>query len=331
MTPIYTATRDTLIQQGIVTADDVYNTDNDPYLSELFDLYHEKMNEHLQGRKALLNFPPSFLYFHNDFSVNGFARTHANYKLIGIYYGSVEILFALFEDSLEKFAGEVYQDLHDLSAKIGNPLNITFFQFFSLFVYYHEYAHLVQRAPQAFYDISEEFGNVLTAGEALEKHKREFDADWFAATNLAMHMTQFFKDADGNFNATPEEVQNIAAIGLASILCYFIKSAGTVPNLYLQEKSHAHRYVRLSYCTFFLLETIAPNLPQDFPVNNPAILTKSVQLASIILEDEMGEVVNTFMGIFLENVDAIEAYIQEIIAVAIDDPFMCRNRPLDQI
>lgn len=330
MSPAYTTLVAALNQQNLVLADDIYDTDTVQRLTDVYELFYDFANTHLQGRRAALGFPPSYLFFRNDISVNAFARTRATYKMIGINYGCIETIYDLFEERAPRFEDPAYSSLHALAARIGNPMHVCFFQFFSLFLYYHEYAHLVQRAPLATFDIDELNGNPAVE-QVLRSHAYELDADWYAASNAAMHMTQYFENEDGGFEGTEQEVADMISIGLAAILTYFIKSGGPFPVLYLAERSHPHPFVRLSYCAVFLLDTLAPNLPANFELNQATILNKSALLAQIMLTENNINPLIGFAAIFMQNHDAIENHINNIIEYAVGDPHLCRNRPADQV
>lgn len=330
MSPAYTALIQSLSLQNLVPAADIYNTDTVQRLTPVYDLFYDFANTHLQQRRAALGFPPSYLFFRNDFTVNAFARTMPNYKMIGINYGCIEIMYDFFDEKAPSFNGQDHASLHAVAAKIGNPLHVDFFQFFSLFVYYHEYAHLVQRAPLSNFDI-DELNNTLTPEQVIQTHAYELDADWYSVSNVAMHMTQFFENEAGEFEGTEQEVADMVAIGLAAILTYFVKSGGAFPVLYLAEKKHPHPFVRLSYCSVFLLDTLAPNLPDGFALNKTAIMHKAVSLAETMLTEDGVNPLEGFAGIFMQNSDAIEEHINNIIDYAVSDPNLCRNRSKEAV
>lgn len=331
MSPAYTALIHELNHQALVAPDEVYMTDAVPRLTDVYELFYEFANTHLQGRRQALGFPPSYLFFRNDFSVNAFARTRAAYKMIGINYGCFEQMFGLYEDNEAKFGGQEYESLHQVCVKIGNPLHICLFQFFSMFVYYHEYAHLVQRSPLSTFQIDESLSGNVPAPDVLRSHAYELDADWYASSNAGQHMTQFFEDVNHEFTGTEQEVSDMASLGLTAILCYFIKSGGAFPQMYLAERTHPHAFVRLCYCTIFLLNTLAPNLPPNFVINQADILNKSISMAELILAGPPGNPVAGFAGIFMQHQQAMENHINDIIDYAVGDPFLCRNRPMGQI
>lgn len=157
-------------------------------------------------------------------------------------------------------------------------------------------------------------------------HAHELDADWVAASNMAIYLADLFKDDQGQFNDTPSDPSDLICIAAAAVLCFFIKSAGHHQDLYFMQNKHPHPYVRISYFMEFFMDTFTVNLPPDVTLNLKNITKKGVRTAEQMLKHDMGNPVMDFAAVFMEYSDQIEAHIHVIMEHAESLPELCRNR-----
>ena len=144
MDPNYLENRDELVAKKIVPSHAIYDYRDDP-LQEAYDELFKLAHEHLQKKQITLKFPTTYFYYDTDLSTNAFAFSKPEYKLIGVNKGAVENMFNFFEDQKEIFNKEEYQSFNGLISRTNNPTHVTIYQLYTLFLYYHEYAHLIQQ------------------------------------------------------------------------------------------------------------------------------------------------------------------------------------------
>ncbi len=240
-------------------------------------------------------------------------------------------MFNIFENQKEILNKEEYQSLHVLISRTNNPTYITIYQLYTLFLYYHEYAHLVQQLSNAPSYLDEKSDFKVDKTEILDNHCRELDADWLGSSNLALSIVQFMDDYNGRTQGSPEELADLVSMGIAAIYCFFLKAAGYYQELYLMEHRHPHPYIRIIYVTQFIIETLPGNLPPGFKLDKSTILRKGMKLAENLLTSDFGNPVINFAQAWAQSADEMEARISAIIDRAVDKPELCRNRPPESI
>jgi len=322
----YLETLQPLIHANILTESEIYNYEND-YLQQVFQRFFDFCSENLELNQADYHITPSHFYYANNYEINATAYQKDGRKLIAVNMGAIDKLWSFYEGKnafFESPENEHYQGIAEHKHISATEL---LFQYTTLFFYYHEFGHLIQHNndPNNF-SLKENLIANESAENSLQKHIFEFDADWFAAGQLAFVLVEFYKDHDGHLYTTRENLSDLISLGLAAIFIYFVLTSDQFPQIYYQGRSHPHPYVRISYVLTFVMDTFQPNLPEGIDLNLQAILANAVLLSEHLLATNFGNPAMTFAGVFLEESESIEAYINAVIEASENYPELSRNK-----
>jgi len=312
MSTLYQRNCEELIKKGIVSSDQIYDYSKD-ILADVYEQLFEFAYGHLKTKEKTLGFPPTHFFYKSDLRTNAFASSGVGYKLICFNLGAIENMFNFFEARADVLQKAEYQSFHKLIRLTKNPTHITLFQFFTLFLFYHEYAHLIQHIPDASFYSDEISDSIEQSSEILNNHCKELDADWLGSSNVALTIVQFLSDTDEQFNGSTEELSDLVSMCIASVYSFFLKAAHFYPEVYYMEHNHPHPYVRIIYITQFIIETLPVNLPPEFSLDKSAILRKGMKLSEDLLEGQFGNSVGSFARVWVQSADEMEAHIRVII------------------
>ncbi|WP_343306709.1 hypothetical protein AAHN97_06315 [Chitinophaga niabensis] len=170
---------------GVIPQYPIYNYNNNPSLKPVFDHVFEFRNDHLQYKRQLLSWPPSYLYFVDNPTKNAFATTRAYNKAIAIFHGLVEKMHAFFQSQETLINDDAFNDVRAVLKRTGEPAFLAFLENLLSFAYFHEYGHLVQGPrPQNPNDTEDSTGTIKESDVPMT-HAREIDADWLATNYVA--------------------------------------------------------------------------------------------------------------------------------------------------
>ena len=313
---------------GILAADEKLYDYSDDERKDAYDDLFESANEFLQQQAKAQGFPPCFFYFRRDDSVNAFAISQKKYKRIAFTHGMVEALYDYFEQKEDLLQEAEFSDLHNVLAPYQNPYSYNFFQFWQMFTTYHEYAHLVQRGRNSEFSYAEfDSGK---PGDILESHALELDADFLAASQLAINILEEMRDSAGNLKRDPGDLQVLCSIALASAFIFFMKTAGGLKGLYFQENEHPHPYVRIAFLSNIMLDTIQKNAP-DLPFDSRACVNRALDIAEKIMDGDYKDPAQTFKAEFGKHFDPIINHLVGVVEKMKTMPNLCYNLPPDRL
>lgn len=327
MTEEYIKLMNHLEVAGIRTMQEHYDFSRDR-LNDYYDSFISYADDHLQKKAAELAFPPTYLYIRKDVTLNAYASSTDEYKILGFHHGAFEQMYDFFEAQSELLNEPQHGAVRKLLEHTENPPFYAFFQYFMMFLYYHEYAHLVQgsRCGSSFF-LLEYLGAKQSVVDVLVSHAREFDADILACNAVGRLVAHHFLDEKGQFTATSQELTLLASVALTSIFCYFwIAPGGRVP-LYYQEFDHPHPYIRICYIAIYLTNAIAINIPVNIQMDPKLAVTNALKLAEIMISIKFPVAVRRFAEEFKANDQKISDYVNVIINRAVEIPELCNNRP----
>lgn len=253
---------------------------------------------------------PARLYFNTDTRINGLAYKSKDHFLVELFKGTFYQLFDYYTSREDVFHQPQFKKYKDLMDKKDLSCSYILFQFVMLYIFYHEVAHLIQRTDDD-PDYLEFVTGPVLGNSSKERHMREHDADWFAASQMAFHVVESVNTGTTeNPVIDPDELATATELALAGIYLYYIRLAEGKPDLYFAEKSHPHPAVRISYLIIYLLETLPANVSAQ--IDQKAILTSAIRLAEALLIEPGKNIVEDFSVGILKRIDEIEAYIKEI-------------------
>lgn len=294
---------------------DVYNyigTDLETEFEEYFNFCLSNMREECD----MFNIQPSFLYFFNEYDTKARATKFEGKYIIEIKYGVVKILHKLFvgsdslffkqDETIEKYFGLI---------QIITPKSIPqlMLQYSTLFTYYHELAHLIQQSDYTHNSLLEEISNQQES-EDKQQHIREIDADFFAASNLAQHICQYWDEIrQCDPSVSNNQLYELVVISMASINCYLAHFQTFPEEIYFYENSHPHAANRLLLILGVINDYIKTHL--EITIEDIKLMTLStIDLAYDILQHkaEEGHQIKSWRDKVSSNMEMIIEYGKEM-------------------
>ena len=208
--------------------------------------------ENLAINSPKFDIEPSYFFFYDkENSVNAGATLNDGKYIM---YISSELVIKLNDRlNLKKsiFENERLTDYIELSKRFNVSLEYIMFQSSILFTYYHEFAHLVQKKDGNF------SLNEIPENPQLfipEQHILEYDSDLNGCQFVLYHLLDYFENLNHD-NKNSKNLKNLLSVGLSSILITFLlfynrefdKNDKYIDDFYLDQKTHPHSLIRISY------------------------------------------------------------------------------------
>lgn len=255
---------------------------------------------------------------------NAFAYTKGKHNIIGIH---LELL-----DKLEIGIKEACQNLDQkISAffikedKLPN-IESLIFRFITLFIFFHELAHLIQNKNYYKYSgLRYERYNLQNIAEYSEEcHLAEIDADLFAS----QYLTNFIHQSWAQFSDDLKSILNIEmliALGTSSIFLLFYElSDKRWSPIYYYSKSHPHPFIRISYIVDLMNKHIIETLQLDVK-QYEFQLFNTFQVASTLLNTENRKVFKGFQSQYIYELPKINAYLNALSKKSSTLPYLIQN------
>jgi hypothetical protein len=269
--------------------------------------------EFLDRRDIELNINPARLYFSSNNSLNAVAKNQNGYYLIEIYSGTVSWINEFFVSKKDRFNNPRFEAFRKITAVKGIEPNYFFIQFLTLYCFYHEAGHLIQQRLQT-EDYTEFSNKKYNPKEISVRHIRELDADWYAASCMAIHAGEYTND--------PNEFKEIAIMCLTGIYMFRIELAKGI-TLYYEEHEHPHPVIRLSYIIPFFIETFRSVFNALF--DYASILDESIAISEILMANEDNNITQEYNQVIRTHLNPIRAYIVKIITDSDGYPYLSKN------
>jgi hypothetical protein len=267
---------------------------------------------------------PARIYYNDVDTLNALARTEYGIGLIEVNMGAIHRLLRLYtpkEDLFDESDLLVYKQIA-LSRQVSPT--VFMFQMLSLFLLYHETGHLIQQqedahGKEAYVEFMDE--QPLSTEEVRVRHMREFDADWFAGQQLALHIKQCAEDVSGAGRPLDSEILKlVGSLAVAAIYMYFLYSSGERSELYFEEYSHPHPGVRLSYMINCLFQNLGGNVTQT--IAEKEVLKGAIYISERMMMTPLTNVVRDFSLALYGRLGEVEDYIKQIIANTDNYPYL---------
>jgi hypothetical protein len=296
-----------------INKNDVYNYIGKDLETE-FDEYFNFCLSNLREECGMFNIQPSFFYFHDSNYPKAVAITttppNKSY-IIRVYKGILTNLHDLFLQPT--IASKIISKYIALQSVSATPINRLMFQYSTLFTYYHELAHLIQRSDYTNTTSIEEISN-QQGSEDKQQHIREIDADYFAASNLAQHICQYWDEIrQYDPSVSNNQLYELVVISMASINCYLAYSLETFQKeIYFYENSHPHTVNRLLLILGVINDYIKNHL--EITTEDATLMTLStIDLAYDILQHlEQEHLVESWRDKVSLNMEKIIEYGKEM-------------------
>lgn len=173
----------TLRNENLIALEDIHDFRSLPEaksFQDSFNFYQGTVIKHYNYK-----IEPGIVFFNPNMNVNAKATRHPKgYYLMSINKGVIFKLIKLFRDNDDLFKAKALIQYNTLSTKSNYPLNELMYQICGHFTFYHELAHLIQKAKLLETGLAEdlEIRNKFN----LDRHVLEYDADIFSAICIGL-------------------------------------------------------------------------------------------------------------------------------------------------
>ena len=245
----YKENKQKIIEAGIPDSM-VFDYDNDR-LRKIYDQYFIWCEENLKDYRNSFNLGPCYFFYWDTLEANAGAATDGKNSFIRFSKGYMEQLHervgignTFFKDS--KFTG-----YHNLQNGISDSLEYLLFQCSTIFTFYHEFAHCVQKQSSSLNERPE------NRSYSFYIHVCEYDADLNGAQFVSMYMQQYYTDMLPADMRNEKNFKRLMYLGISSIVITFLlflngefdldQKEEISTKFYTKASTHPHTYVRLYY------------------------------------------------------------------------------------
>lgn len=230
----------------ILDEEDIYDFNEDrnsryfKAFQETYDFYRKVMNT-LEDDYFIT---PHYLIFLDSTEINAWADKIGDAYIIAINKGFIEYSFDKIDSISEIFDNGQDADFNELRPLLDSPYGILTFQLFLHFVFYHEYAHLIQFSVQDFdKKRAERVEQVAETDYEIWDHIFEIDADTFASIYISQYIISYAE----RLSITGQHFEKLLIISCSSILVFFLSlnQNPSLDQLYLYEHTHPHFIPRI--------------------------------------------------------------------------------------
>ncbi|MEP7374640.1 MAG: hypothetical protein ABI675_14695 [Chitinophagaceae bacterium] len=301
---------------------DFYEFDDFPLAKEFKEFYNY-CQEYLDRDDLGFKIAPARFYYNTNTGENAVAYIKNGFSLVEIFKGTIFELHTFYTGKKPVFNTEPLSGYEKVTQRGGVDSSYFLFQYATLFFLYHEVGHLIQRSLGST-DLTEFAAEKCTGDEIVIKHIREHDADWFAAGQLAFHITDFAKRCEPKDEKEFESIlSDITAMALAAIYTHFIRWAKGYSKIYYQEYCHPHPSVRLSYIIIYLLDTVAANISVKLDQNS--VLKQAIKISEVLMMEPDNNIIEKYSIELFEEIKKVEDYINKIRNDAESYPYLSRK------
>ena len=306
---------------------DIFDYRHSP-ISEIYERFFQFCQENLTNQCNEYNIQPAKFYFRTEYGINARAGVLNGYFIIGVNMQTIHSLYDLFYEKNGIFETDHYlsNNYKDVVNKFDVPVGHLMFQLATLFTYYHELGHLIQKSPILPLWLSEQYIDKNNEVFSIERHVLELDADINAAHSICFHLIEYLKKLNPE-DRTQENLYKILSIGIASIFSYFLLYFQDTKNIYYKKYTHPHPLVRISYIVDCFIRVAEINLPSDFLINLEKTLKEGFRISDIFFRTVLSSnLVDDFGKLLLTESNNIEMYINELLNIAEKMPYLVKNR-----
>lgn len=275
-------------------------------IKEIYLKFFHFCYENLKINSPKFGIEPSFFFYYNkdNFINAGATKDNGNYILM-ISKDLIQKLHESIYANISIFKNDRLKKYVELSILIKFDFNELLLQSSTLFTYYHEFAHLVQKNDENF-----SFFENTDKKYIPESHILEYDADLNGSQFVCSHILDYYERLSIE-KKNQENLKNLLSIGLAGILITFLlfyyrefEDDKRVDEFYLDKNSHPHTMIRISYIIVHF-QNIALENGIDIKIIE---FLKEAFLISDIFFNSNSYIVDCF-NIYEQNIEKINEYI----------------------
>ncbi len=249
------------------------------------------------------------------------------YFIIGVNMQTIHSLYQLFYEQNDTFETDEYltKTYGELNEMFDVPAGHLMFQMATLFTFYHERAHLIQKSPNLSLGFSEQLDDSIQKQSIIERHILELDADLDAAHQICFHLIDYWKKLNLE-DQTQANIQKILSIGVSSIFSYFLKYFKEVVKVYYDQYTHP-RTIRITYIVDCFIPVAEINLPNGIQLDSRTTLREGFVISETLFKNAgQPSLVEDFVSEFMTEGLNIDNYVNRLLGVAEGIPTLVKNR-----
>lgn len=292
----------------------------------IFDRFYNFCQVNLTDHCGQYDIQPAMIYYSPEFAVNAKAYQKNNYFLIEIFMGLIIKMydhlynyneaFDIDETLKEKYVKLFYSDMAP---------GFFMYQVATQFTYYHELAHLIQRSPLLVQTLEEEYLHTPAQTFDMNRHLLEFDSDMHGAHYICFHVIEYWKKLDASIR-TRESFNSLIALSVSAVLAYFTFLEGRETPLYYEEKHHPHPIIRITYLMDIMVGVATQNMP-ELELDPKHILLEAFNIAErFAVANNKPDPIKRYSALFISEHYKITAYVNKLIALSNNVPYLVKNR-----
>ena len=291
-----------LLESTKIDQSDVLDYSHQP-LENVYEQLFLFCEENIDRFSINFNIQPAYFFYKNTTKVNAGASFRDNSYVIFMTQGLIVRLNKKLGRNRQFIQNSKFSELKKLQNELTDDLGHLMFQCSMIFIFYHEFAHLVQQKKETDFN--------------FERHVCEYDADRAGALFVSMYIQQYYTEQLKENLKTKDNFNNLMYLGITSIIITFILfSNGELNNekatlngleFYTKETTHPHTFVRLNYILKQYIHTAKSNYAT---IGTQDTLSKVSQISHEFFNDT-GAFKN-FATNFNQNIDEINKYDMEL-------------------
>lgn len=257
---------------------------------------------------------PARIYFSTDSSLNAVARVREKIGLLEINVGTINWLKVFFQSKHLQLENVAFDKIRRITNGKGITVDYFLTQLMTIYCFYHETGHLIQRKLEDKNDYVEFLGGNLTTEEVRVRHIRELDADWYAVSCIAIHAGEFCEES--------EDFKEVAIMCLSGMHLFWLEQLKGV-SLYYESNSHPHPFVRLTYMiAFFVLSfesVFIVTLEKDM------LLSEVIERCKMLIENDERDNFEEQVSNLNDNLEEIKDYILTVVSNSEEYPYLSKK------
>lgn len=314
-----------LITVAKISKEDIFDYDFSP-LKSIFEQYFQFCQTNLSEHSNEHSIQPAKFYYVERNGVNAIAGVQNGYYIIGVFKETITRLYDLFYEQNNVFEDDIELKKYSTLKTLNVPLGFLMFQTASLFTYYHEQGHLIQKSDYLASWLNEQYLENNERPYSQEKHVLEFDADLNGAHFICYHLIDYWKKQEQTFQ-TQENFQMMLSLGAASVFSYFMLLQTNSQDIYYKKYWHPHPVVRISYIIDCFIKVAEINLPDNIQIDSNLTLTEAFKISDKFFTTVLkNDIVSKFISVYSSETGNIQTYITELIELSKLNPALVRHK-----
>jgi hypothetical protein len=245
-----------------------------------------------------------------------YALTWDGENHIYIYLGLYNRIESRIISNFKGIEGESLSLINSLRKIEKTEPSFLIFQFVTLFIYYHELAHLNQnKLNNNLNNLAPEHIN-LVAGVKFNKikHAIEIDADLFAAQHLTFHIHQLWSRLHQN-DKTKENFESAISVISASLFILFHELSNGFQKFYTLDFTHPHSVIRVSYIVDCIISTANSILSNTgITIDYNKCIINCLSLSSYFISEKGVDGLGNYLDQFKIHKNEINEYVHANMA-----------------